>query len=115
MTEVFSKRGRLDIVRQILLVCQRPVGKTRILYSCNLSHGLLTKYHQYLTATGLLESVNGDRGEVLFVVSSKGKEFLREYARLTMILEGKEDNLASTDGTLNAPYRRVISGNKSAR
>jgi len=73
------------------------------------------KYLKHLAAAGLLESANGDLGEVLFVVSFKGKEFLREYARLTMILEGKEGDFASTDGTLNASYRRVISGNRSAR
>ena len=81
MKTSFVRRGRLEIVYEILSVCCRPVQKTRIIYTCNLNHGQLHKYLKYLISCGLLRSIEKNRRE-FFLTTGEGKGFLKEYERL---------------------------------
>jgi len=81
MKTTFVKRGRLEIIYEILSVSRQPTRKTRILYRCNLSYDQLQKYLQYLISHGLLMSFKKDRRE-FFQGTEKGKEFLDWYERL---------------------------------
>jgi len=81
---VFVKRGRLEIIYDILSVCRNPVNKTRILYRCNLSFDLLQKYLEYLISHGML--TNNPEGS--FQTTEKGKEFLKGYENVKIFLEG---------------------------
>ena len=71
-------RGRLEIIRDILLVTSDAgnVGskKTHIMYGANLSYKLLMRYLGVALQSGLV----CDEGSC-FVITEKGKEFLEFY------------------------------------
>jgi len=85
MGPVFTNRGRLEIIYAILSVCRKPVGKTRILYRCNLSYDQLMKYLRYLASRGLVDSVEKGRKE-FFQVTDKGRKFVEEYENLSSFI-----------------------------
>jgi len=97
MKPTFSKRGRLEIIYEILSVCRKPAKKTSILYRCNLSYNQLQKYLEYLMTQDLLSSPQSEPLK-FYIITDKGKEFLDEYKRLDIILEGEKNNSA---GLLN--------------
>jgi predicted transcriptional regulator len=71
-------RGRLEIIRDILLVTSDAgiVGykKTHIMYGANLSYKLLMKYLGEASDAGLVCDEDS-----CFVITEKGKEFLKFY------------------------------------
>jgi len=86
MEKIFIKRGRLEIIYEILSICREPVQKTRVLYGCNLSYDQLSRYLKYLIARGLLRLVERD-GKKLLQVTEKGRKFLEGYESLSNIVE----------------------------
>jgi len=81
MEAAFVKRGRLEIIYEILSVCRKPTQKTHILYKCNLSYEQLLKYLKYLISHGLLGSFEKKR-RPFFHVTDKGRAFLEGYKTL---------------------------------
>ncbi len=90
MIEAFVKRGRLEIIYEILSICRKPTNKTSILYKCNLSYNQLQKYLSYLLSQNLLKSFKGERKQ-FYQVTEKGKDFLDEYEQLNTLLEKEKD------------------------
>jgi len=90
MIEAFVKRGRLEIIYEILSICRKPTNKTSILYKCNLSYNQLQKYLSYLLSQNLLKSFKGERKQ-FYQVTEKGKDFLDEYEQLNTFLEKEKD------------------------
>jgi predicted transcriptional regulator len=86
MEKNFMKRGRLEIIYEILSICQKPTQKTRILYGCNLSYEQLSRYMKYLTSRDLLCSIVVDEKK-LYQVTEKGRTFLERYESLSNIIE----------------------------
>ncbi len=71
-----SKRGRLDIIAEILLFCSGArKAKTKIMFGTNLSYPLLQKYSEMLTTRGLLGLENGK-----YATTEKGFTFLDLFA-----------------------------------
>ncbi len=91
MKPTFTKRGRLDIIYEILSVCRKPAKKTSILYRCNLSYNQLQKYLEYLTILGLLSSFQTEALK-FYQITNRGKEFLDEYKRLDIFLEREKNS-----------------------
>ena len=85
MEQTFAKRGRLEIIREILTICCIPAKKTSILYRCNLSFSQLQKYLEYLIRRNLLNNTKND-GKTVYIITDKGKEFLEEYEHLNSFL-----------------------------
>jgi len=90
MDSTFIKRGRLEIIYQILLLCVKPSRKTNILYKCNLNHEQLDKYLEYLRSFDLLESFTNTRIEY-YQITEKGKKFKGDFERLNSHLEPRTD------------------------
>ena len=71
-------RGRLEIVRDVLLVADGAGGngskKTHIMYGANLSYKLLTRYLGEVLDAGLV-CVQG----ACYFITEKGGEFLEAY------------------------------------
>ena len=65
----------MQIVADILAVTCRGAKKTRIMYQANLSYKLLCRYLGEVMDAGLVGCGDGD----LYVLTSKGKEFLSKY------------------------------------
>ena len=91
MAKTFSKRGRLDIMDEILSLCCTPTQKTHILYKCNLSYGQLTKYLDFLISSKFLKSLS-ENGRNFSQTTEKGKKFVENHNRIRMLLteKGKE-------------------------
>ena len=80
MPEDTSKgyRGRLEIVRDVLQVADgggdNGSKKTHIMYGANLSYKLLTRYLGEVLDAGLICAEGS-----CYLITDKGKEFLRVY------------------------------------
>lgn len=66
-----NRRNRYDIITDILLILNEPVGKTRIMYQANLSHNQLQLFLGQLERSGLVEKTPGDK----WVLTENGRKF----------------------------------------
>jgi len=72
-----ERRGRLEIIADILSVAMEEAKKTEIVYRANLNFKRAGKYLPYLEEKGLIENENmSDK------TTEKGREFLRDYQRM---------------------------------
>jgi predicted transcriptional regulator len=77
-----SKRGRLEIMAEILLCCDQQKAKTKIMYKTNLNYAQLKKHLKSLTSKGLL-ATNTDK----YFTTQKGHRFLEIFAQLNDMLK----------------------------
>jgi predicted transcriptional regulator len=85
---VVRKRSDIDIMANVLSAAKKGAKKTRIMYSCNLSHSQLQVYLQILLEMGFLAS-NSKKGDAklnYFKTTSKGLEFLDAYRALKSLM-----------------------------
>ncbi len=78
-----------EIMAEILLFCSDPQPKTRIMYNSNLSYRMLERYLGQLMSLGLLE-VNS--GEVRYVSTEKGFEFVTKWNSLADLITPEESH-----------------------
>jgi len=77
-----SRRGKLDIIAEILLFCEQQKSKTSIMYNANLNYSQLKNQINTLTFQGLLEKkVNR------YTTTEKGYHFLELFAQLNDLLD----------------------------
>lgn len=69
-------RSRLDIIADVLKAASDGAKKTWIMYKSNLSYELLTKYLEEIVAAELIVF---EANTQKYVITSKGREFLRKY------------------------------------
>ncbi len=77
-----ARRGRLDIIAEILLFCERQKTKTSIMYNANLNYSQLKRHMDALTAQGLLV-----KKSTKFMTTEKGYRFLELFAQLNDLLD----------------------------
>jgi predicted transcriptional regulator len=49
------RREKIEILKEVLTLCQIGVGKTRIVYECNLNFDIVKKYLQWCFLNGWLQ------------------------------------------------------------
>ncbi len=77
-----SRRGKLDIIAEILLFCEQQKTKTSIMYNTNLNYSQLKTHMDSLTSQGLLaKRVNK------YSTTEKGHLFLELFAQLNDLLD----------------------------
>jgi predicted transcriptional regulator len=76
-----SKRGRLEIMAEILCYCNQQKAKTNIMYKVNLNYAQLKKHLKSLTSQGLL-TTNKNK----YATTQKGHRFLELFVQLNAIL-----------------------------
>jgi len=82
-----KKRSKLRILADILRAVERgECNVTQIMTAANLPYVRLTKYLEELVEKGFLLRVEEGR-EVRFKLTKKGREFLKEFARMERIAE----------------------------
>lgn len=76
-----SHRGRLDIIATILRSARVGVGKTSIMYKCNLSFKQLEVYLGFLLRKGHVKMVTrpGGNNSRYFETTEMGLNFLQAY------------------------------------
>ena len=77
-----AKRGRLEIMAEILCYCDQQKGKTKIMYKTNLNYAQLKKHLKSLTSKGLL-AANTNK----YFTTQKGRRFLEIFAQLNDMLK----------------------------
>ena len=75
------KRGRMEIIAEILLFCDQQKSKTNIMYKTNLNYAQIQSQLKFLTAQGMLSSEMGK-----YVTTEKGYRFLELFMGLYDIL-----------------------------
>jgi predicted transcriptional regulator len=76
-----SKRGRLEIIAEILCYCNQQKTNTKIMYSNNLNYSQLKRLLRSLTSQGLLTK---DKNQ--YATTQKGHCFLELFSQLNAIL-----------------------------
>lgn len=77
-----SRRGKLDIIAEVLAYCEQPKTKTSIMYNANLNYAQLKVHMDTLLAQGLLVKAGNK-----YVVTEKGFRFLELFLQLNDLLE----------------------------
>ena len=78
-------RTRVEILASILKVAGEHTLKTHIMCKANLSYRQLEKYLSFLETNGLLARTF-EGNVMLFHVTQKGLEFLKDYNRISSYL-----------------------------
>ena len=76
-----ERRGRLEIIADILLVAKKGEKKTAIAYKANLNFNRVENYLSYLEEKGLMEHTGGE-----YKTTEKGREFLHDYQKMKELL-----------------------------
>lgn len=77
-----NKRGRLDIIIDILEVAKEETSKTAIVYSANLNFQLTEKYLAVLLENGFMEN-RQDK----YVTTEKGRTILEKAKEINLQLQ----------------------------
>ena len=72
-----ERRGKLEIIIDILSVAMNEAKKTEIVYKANLNFKRVGKYLPYLEEKGLIENIGSE-----YKTTEKGKQFLRDYKKM---------------------------------
>jgi len=69
-----ARRGKLEIMVDILSTAREGVRKTEMIYSANLNSNRAERYISFLEERGLMENSGA-----VYKTTGKGEEFLQEY------------------------------------
>ncbi len=72
-----KRRGKLEIIMDILSVTMKEAKKTEIVYKANLNFKRVGNYLPYLEEKGLIENIGSE-----YKTTEKGKQFLRDYRKM---------------------------------
>jgi len=72
-----KRRGKLEIIIDILSVAMKDAKKTEIVYKANLNFKRVGNYLPYLEEKGLIENIGSE-----YKTTEKGKQFLRDYRKM---------------------------------
>jgi len=76
-----------DMMRAIQSEGEEGAGPTKILYAANLSHDRLTQYLEELLEKELIKEANPESENRVYLLTEKGREFLREFVRIERFSE----------------------------
>ena len=79
-----AKRGRMEIIAEILLFCENHKAKTNIMYKTNLNYAQLQSQLKFLTTQGMLALEMGK-----YATTEKGFRFLELFMGLYDILNNE--------------------------
>lgn len=86
---LWERRDRLGILAEILEVAKNNEGKTRIMYSVNLSFSQINEYLKFLTQMGFIE-IQKTNGKKRYQTTSKGYDYIDNYVDMSKLLVPKE-------------------------
>ena len=77
-----KRRGRTEIIVDILSVAGEKAKKTQIVYKANLNFRMVEEYLPHLMDKGLIENIGGE-----YKTAEKGEEFLTDYQEMKEMLK----------------------------
>jgi len=85
-----KRRDRLHIIADVLGIATNGSLKTQIMYKANLSFAQLNEYLSFLLETKLIASTTQNE-KVTYKVTSKGMNFLQNYAKIRDLLKAESE------------------------
>jgi len=82
-----SRRGKMDIMAEILLFCVQQKSKTSIMYNANLNYSQLKSQMNSLLSQGLLE-----KKQDKYITTERGFRFLQLFAKINDLLDEFKNN-----------------------
>lgn len=76
------RRGKIDIIADILSVTRKESKKTQIVYSVNLNFTRVDDYLPLLMDKELITNIDGE-----YKTTEKGSDFLRNYQAMNELLK----------------------------
>ena len=73
-------RCRMQILAEILIFCEYPQMKTRIMYSNNMSWHMANYYLSELLSRDLMEEAHGNPTK--YVTTKRGRDFVKKWNEL---------------------------------
>ena len=83
-----ARRGKMDILADILRAAEKGGNKTRIVYGANLNFTLFKEYLKTLMEKGLIEK-NGKK----YYTTDLGMDYLRTYTYLQEMMDTDEKHM----------------------
>jgi predicted transcriptional regulator len=81
-----GNRSRLQIMAEILRQLRIPVGKTNIIFHCNMSNAQSGQYLDLMTSSNLIR-MGAYAGKVTYQRTEAGLEFLELYNKMALLLD----------------------------
>lgn len=95
------RRGKVEIIAEILTNVRKPAKKTQIMYECNLSFRQLKEYLSFMGRRGLVRA-NAEEGTVTYKITDAGRSFLDSYSKMARLLQTQKLKLGHFGQTHNA-------------
>lgn len=74
------RRGKFEIIGEILSLTTEPSTKTSVVYRANLNFNIVNRYLDLLLRSGLVGATGGSSKK--YEITEKGLEFLNAYRNL---------------------------------
>ena len=91
-TTVSRRRSNIEIIADMLKVGENGAGKTKIMYSANMSYSQIQKYLGFLVSQGFIDKVEVDSPVVNYQVTESGLKLLQLINSLKEMLRLNEDD-----------------------
>ncbi len=85
------RRCNIEIIGDMLRVGENGAGKTKIMYSANMSYSQMEKYLRFLISHGFIDKVEVGNPKVTYRVTDKGLSLLKSIDAVLEVLEFRND------------------------
>ena len=80
------RRGRIEIMMDILDQALKGANKTKIMYRANLNFSRFERYFRELSKKGLIEVIDDPDASVVYKTTERGRELLRVLMKAEKLL-----------------------------
>lgn len=81
-----TRRSNIQIIADMLRTGENGAGKTKIMYSNNMSYTQIQKYLSFLLSHGFITEIHVGNPKVTYQVTDTGSKLLKSIASVTEIL-----------------------------
>ncbi|MCX6004601.1 MAG: hypothetical protein NT082_02860 [Chloroflexi bacterium] len=85
-----QRRSNIEIISEMLRIGATGAGKTKIMYSANMSHSQIQKYLKFLISQGLIHKVEFGNPSVAYRVTEKGHGLRKSIDLVLEVLNFKD-------------------------
>ena len=85
-TTISRRRSNIEIIADMLRAGENGAGKTRIMYSTNMSYTQIQKYLSFLVTKGFIDKVEADNTAITYQLTNSGLKLLNLINSLTGML-----------------------------
>lgn len=87
------RRSNIQIMRDMLKIGENGAGKTKLMYSANMSYTQIQKYLEFLVSHGLIDKVEVGNPSVTYQVTGKGLSLLKSIDTVLEVLDMDDTDL----------------------